>query len=253
IYNVHTNLDMQNQAYPTTTMRYTKDFAVVFGGAMGVGKRKDLRLGASMKWLHRVGSVREVRVSEITGNRDSLTSRFGSSGNGIAGDVGMQYRLPTAGRTEVTTSFVYHDIGKTSFGTAQQQDTPTRIEENMVVGLGVRFPIGGTKNRRLERRYGPTRSTSHLSFAFDYSHLNYSWDREQLPKHLHFGVDLEIPLIGLQIGINQSSLTLGTSFDIGVVRVGLATYGEEMGNYAGQRVDRRYVMSIGSGFEFKGF
>lgn len=252
-YEVHANVDLQNTAYPTTFMRYTKDFALSLGGAVGMGKRKDLRVGTRIEMIKRRGGVREVRIDEIVGNRESLVDKFSATGSGVSGTLGVQYRLPTSGRTEITTSFVWHDIGNTSFGSHGLAERPTRIDQNMVAGLALRLPIGGRKNRRLERRYGPSRSTSHLTFAFDYSHLNYSLDKEHFPKHVHLGVNLDLPLLSLQAGLNQTSLSFGTSFDIGVIRVAVATYGEELGSYGGQRRDRRYVLSIGSALGFKGF
>jgi hypothetical protein len=252
IYDTQTNFNLENQAYPQTEMRYTKDLGFMLGGAVGMGKRKDLRVGLAVKYINRTGSSRSVPVSDLAGNRNSILDGFKSSGTGIGADFGLQYRLPTSGRTEITTSFVWHDIGHTRFGTSHQKSAPSAIEQNIVAGLGVRFPIGGRKNRRLERRYGPSRSTNHLSFAFDYSHLNYGWDKEHLPKHTHFGMNLDLPLLSLQLGLNQTSITYGTSFDIGVVRVSVASYAEELGNYGGQKTDRRYLVSIGSGFGFGG-
>ena len=66
-------------------------------------------------------------------------------------------------------------------------------------------------------------------------------------------MNLDLPLLSFQLGYNQRSLTLGTSFDIGILKIAAATYGEELGSYAGQRRDRRYLLSIGSDLSFKGF
>jgi hypothetical protein len=182
-----------------------------------------------------------------------LRENFQQNGSGFGGDIGMQYRFPGTGRIEVTGSFVWYNVGKTSFGGAMDQNRPTRIDDDMVAGMAVRLPIGGRKNRRLERRYGPTRSTSHLSFAFDYSHLNYSIAREHLPKHLHLGMNLDLPILSIQLGLNQTAFTAGMGFDLWALKVNVATYGEELGSYGGQRVDRRYLLSVGSSFGFKGF
>ncbi len=251
-YDVTTDFNMENQAYPVTRMRYTKDLAFHLGAAFSAGKRKDFRMGASGRYVRRSGGIREVQISEISGNRQALTERFSATAGGIGGTVGLQYRLPFEGKTEVTTSFVWHDIGNTSFGGMQTQTTPTRINQNMVGGLGLRFPIGGTKNRRMERRFGPTRSTSNLSFAFDYSHLNVSVNEEHLPKHIHLGMNLDLPILSLQVGLNQTSITYGTSFDLGIIQISLASYAEEVGTYGGQKTDRRYLLSIGSALGFGG-
>jgi hypothetical protein len=252
IYDAHTDFDLENTAYPTTTMRYTKDLGIMAGAAIAAGPKRALRLGATLKWINRSGGARVIPISEIAGSKDSIKSLFTQSGSGIGGDFGMQYRLPVPGRTEYTASFVWHDIGQTSFGGPQAQNPPTAIEQDMVAGFGIRFPIGGRRNRRYERRYGPQRSANHLSLAFDYTQLNYGWDREALAKHLHVGANLDLPLFSFQVGLNQSALTFGTSFDIGIVKVQLATYGEELGSYAGQRVDRRYLLSVGSTFGIPG-
>jgi hypothetical protein len=252
-YEVNAAIDVQNTANPQVDMRYTKDLSFAMGAAAGVGKRKDFRIGTRLEYVSRVGGDRKLPLSELVGNRATLIDSFKANGTGIAGTVGIQYRLPTNGRTEFNTSFVWHDIGKTSFGSKMSQSRPSRIDENMVAGLAIRLPIGGKKNRRLERRYGPSRSTNHLTFAADYSHLNYSLDKEHLPKHLHFGMNLDLPLLSIQAGVNQTSLTFGASFDIGILRVAAATYGEEMGSYGGQKRDRRYILSVGSSLGFKGF
>lgn len=252
-YDVHANVDTQNSAYPTVFTRYTKDLTLMMGFAGATGPKKALRLGASLKMVNRTGGKRYLTIDELSGSKSTLKERFQDSGAGFGGTVGMQYRLPTPGRTEFTTSFVWHDIGKTSYGTSADQTRPTRTDDNLTVGFGMRLPIGGRKNRRLERRYGPDRSTSHLSFAFDYSHLNYGPNEEHLPKHLHFGMNLDLPILSLQLGLNQTSLTAGVGFDLWAVRVNMATYGEELGSYAGQRRDRRYLLSVGSSLGFKGF
>lgn len=252
-FEVNADVDLQNPAYPQTEMRYTKDLSFYTAGAVAFGKQKDLRIGTKIEMISRQGGIQKIGIDKITGERAALLDRFTSKGMGYSGTLGLQYRLPVSSRTEVNTSFVWHDIGNTSFGSFASGNRPSYIDDNIVAGLAVRFPIGGKKNRRYERRYGPTRSSNHLTFAFDYSHLNKSLDEEHLPKHLHWGMNLDLPLISLQLGLNQTSLTGGFSFDIGVLRVAAATYGEELGSYGGQRRDRRYILSIGSGLGFKGF
>jgi hypothetical protein len=252
-YDVHADIDIQNLAYPSIFARYTKDLVLNTGGAFAMGPKKELRLGAALRFVHRTGSMRNLLVSDLAGKKSALKDEFTQNGSGIGSDIGMQYRLPNTGRTELTTSFVWHDIGKTSYGGAMDQNRPTRTDDDMVVGLGLRFPIGGRKNRRLERRYGPDRSSSSLTFALDYSHLNISPNVEHLPKHFHLGTNLDLPILSVQLGMNQTSFTAGLGFDLWAMKINLATYGEELGSYAGQRRDRRYLISIGNSMGFKGF
>lgn len=252
-YEVKADVDLQNTAYPQTYMRYTKDLGFNLGGAVAIGKQKDLRIGTRIQFLRRQGGEKVIGLNDISGSSKSLLDRFSASGTGISGALGIQYKIPTKGRVEVTTSFVWHDIGQTAFGSPTDSNRPSVINENMVVGMAVRLPIGGRQNRRVERRYGMKRSTNALIFAADYSHLNYSPSKEQYPKHMHLGMNLDLPILSIQLGVNQTSLTFGTAFDIGVLRISAASYGEELGNYAGQRRDRRYLLSVGSSLGFKGF
>jgi hypothetical protein len=250
VYDAHTDFDLENLAYPVTSMRYTRDLEIVGGVGIPLDKKKDFRVGASVKYMTRTGGDREIPISQISGSRESITSLFSQTATGVGGDFGLQYRLPVPGRIEYTSSFVWHDIGQTSFGGPAAKDPPTAIEQNMVAGFGIRFPIGGGQNRRAERRYGPKRSSSSLSLDFDYDHLETSTRREALVKHSHLGANLDLPLFSFQLGLNQTSLTFGTTFDIGILKVALASYAEELGSYAGQHEDRRYLVSVGSSFGF---
>lgn len=251
--NAHANVDMQNTAYPQTFTRYNKDATISVGSGFGFGKRKELRVGVRADYITRTGGMRDISISELAGSTEALIQKFNAKGSGLGATLGMQYVWPTGGRTEVISSFVWQDIGKTAFGRRDDLNRPTRADDTMTVGSAIRFPIGGRQNRLRERRYGATRSTNHLTFAADYSHLNISTSREALIKHVHLGMNLDLPILSVQVGLNQSSLTFGTSFDIGLLRVAAATYAEELGSYAGQRRDRRYLISIGSAIGFKAF
>jgi hypothetical protein len=248
-YQVNGDFNMENVSYPQTQMQYTKDTGISTGGALAFGKQQDFRIGIHFEYIHREGSVQEVGLSQIlASNKSTILNLFNQQGNGYSGTLGMQYKLPIEGRTEVTTSFVWHDIGDTSFGSG---NAPTAISDDMVAGMAVRFPIGGSQNRRSLRRYGPKRSSSSFTIAYDYSDLDKGLKQEPYLMHSHFGMNLDLPILSLQAGVYQTGLSFGTGFDIGLVKVALSTYSTELGSYPGQDRDRRYLLSIGSAFGFK--
>ncbi len=247
-YNVLADVDVQNSAYPRALLHYTKDFSIPVGFASSFGRAKELRIGGKIAFVNRTGGDLDLPLSQITSAKGTVLDQLQNKGNGWSGTLGVQYRLPGTGRTEVNLAWVWNDIGKTSYGSWSSSNRPTRTDDTMTAGMAIRFPIGGRQNRRLERRYGQRRSTNHLTFAFDYSHLNYSVKRENLIKHLHYGLNLDLPVLSLQLGINQSSFTFGASFDVGILKIAAATYAEELGSYGGQHPDRRYLLSIGSSF-----
>ena len=72
---------------------------------------------------------------------------------------------------------------------------------------------------------------------------------EDFGKRLHVGVEFQLPMIlSLRAGLNQGYYTLGATVDVWVFQFDFATYGEEVGTYAGQREDRRYVGQISIGW-----
>lgn len=255
IYQRIIDFENQNLILPVTTVRDTTDFGFAAGFGFGIGKgqnrTKRLRFGASLRYLRRTGGVRDIAIADLTNSdTDAILDEFSASGWGLGVTLGTQFQLPFKSRSEYTLSFVWHDIGDTTFGKHTDVDRPDPIEANMTVGFAARFPIGGAANRRVARRFGHPRSNSSLTFAFDYSHLNKGTDEEHFAKHLHFGMNLELPVISLQAGFNQSSLTFGAGVNLGAIKLNAVTYGEELGDYAGQRPDRRYQISIATGFGF---
>ena len=70
----------------------------------------------------------------------------------------------------------------------------------------------------------------------------------QLGKKVNMGVEFSWPLIDVRAGFHQGYYTLGTSFDLWVMRIDAATYGVELGEFPGQLEDRRYMVQVT--FEF---
>jgi hypothetical protein len=79
----------------------------------------------------------------------------------------------------------------------------------------------------------------------------------QIGEKLHLGLELDLPLIDIRAGLHQGYWTAGVGLGFGILSFDLASYGVEMGEYPGQREDRRYVaqMTFEIGFDpgFLGF
>ena len=68
-------------------------------------------------------------------------------------------------------------------------------------------------------------------------------------KRLHLGAEIAFPMIlSLRAGLNQGYLTGGLGLDFKVLRFDLATYGEEVGDEAGDHVSRRYLAQLTIGW-----
>ncbi len=226
-----------------------QDFGVVGGIGIGIGRpmvsnrQKPLRLGFSLQHITRRGGTKKIGLQDLIGPPKDLLKKFQAKGVGTGITLGTQYQLPIRSRQEYTVALVYHNVGRTSFGKFTDRERPEPEEENITIGVAARFPFGAKTNRRAARRHGYTRSVDNLTIALDYSHLNVSTDKEPFPKHFHFGANLSLPFISIQAGFNQLYFTMGASVDIGIARISLLTYKEEIGAHAGQDGDRRYLFS----------
>jgi len=72
--------------------------------------------------------------------------------------------------------------------------------------------------------------------------------RIQPPQLLTSALDLCLKFLAVRAGLNQGYLSAGATLDLWVLRFDFATYSEEIGAYAGQREDRRYVAQITVGW-----
>ena len=64
-------------------------------------------------------------------------------------------------------------------------------------------------------------------------------------KRTHLGAETKLTRIfSIRAGLNQGYLTAGLGIDLPVVKVDLATYGEELGGNAGVLEDRRLMFRL---------
>ena len=114
-------------------------------------------------------------------------------------------------------------------------DIETRVGRNLVVCyLGVRTHSPGV---------------SFLS-ALDCMDLSQNIGEDNdWGKRFHLGGEVRFPMIlSLQAGLNQGYWTGGIGLDFKVLRFDLATYGEEIGDSAGDQVSRRYLAQVTIGW-----
>lgn len=87
------------------------------------------------------------------------------------------------------------------------------------------------------------------SAPLDYFDIAMNLDEDSdIGKRLHLGLELKTPVFfAIRTGVNQGYWSAGACLDFRLVRLDFATYAEEVGPYAGQRMDQRYIdqMTIG--------
>ena len=146
------------------------------------------------------------------------------SGSGVSVDIGLMYSLGLVPTFDTRLGLVAQNIPEMDMGDAE--DIKTQVNAGIAIERSLSsFTIVG---------------------AMDYVDIGNSLDEDDdASKRLHMGVEIKHANYGaLRAGLNQGYWTAGASIPIWIFRLDAATYAEEVGAYAGQREDRRYVGQI---------
>jgi hypothetical protein len=183
-----------------------------------------VQLGVTGKYVRREGVVKTFQPADIVVNFDPLADRTRASD--FAFDVGTKVNLPVLLRPSV--ALVVANIGDLDFeglGTIPQQ-------VNVGVALHPDFWI--LSNTLAAEIHDATKQIE---------------ADDDLYKRVHLGAEVRFPkTLTLRAGVNSGYYTAGATLDFWILKLSAATYAEELGAYAGQRANRRYVAQVSLGF-----
>lgn len=223
------NLQPRDFQYPKLDVEAIEDAGICagYGHPLLDGS---LQLGASAKYLFRRSLSRVYTVADITtdGFEDRVKDDF-EEGSGALLDLGVIYKAGSFKAGDRTGTF---QVGLSAgnlvgSGLGDAQDLDPHID------LGVAALVG-----------------EQLTLALDYVDISRQMGRDDdVGKRIHLGFEyLPVKMVRLRAGWNQGYLCLGLGLETKNVQMDLLTYGEEIGSYAGQRDDRRYLIRMGFGF-----
>jgi len=227
----YVDMAIRNPTYPELHL----SSAVDYGGQVGVGYElpmvPGLSLGVGVKALSRK-SIDEVYTAKDIADDDfeDTIEDDQKDGSDASFDLGLLWSREIEGVTTVSLGFAGINIKEMDFGEARDQ----KAQYNAGVALAQTF-------------FGFT-----LTEALDYHDItdNLAED-DSTEKKLHMGAELKFPmLLAVRAGLSQGYYTAGATVDFKVIRFDVATYGEEMGVYAGQKEDRRYVAQVSMGWSW---
>ncbi|VVS95402.1 putative conjugal transfer protein traf-related [Desulfoluna spongiiphila] len=227
----YADMAIRNPTYPE--LHLTSD--IDYGGQVGIGYElamiPGLSIGVGVKALSRK-SIDEVYTAVDIADDDfeDTLEDDQKDGNDASFDLGMIWSGEIEGLTRVSLGLAGINIKEMDFGDARDQETQ--------YNAGVAFT---------QSFFGCT-----LTEAFDYHDItdNLAED-DSTEKKLHMGAELKFPmLLAIRGGLSQGYYTAGATVDFKVLRFDVATYGEEMGAYAGQKEDRRYVAQVSMGWSW---
>jgi hypothetical protein len=224
-----------NAPNPRIEPTLTFDYGAVAGFALpvipGIAS-----VGFSMKRINRTGTSQSIGAATLaTLDSEALKEEFKRRGTGYGLDFGAQFKFP--GPVSPSLSFVYRDLGYTTFTHEEGAGAPSRIEPEMVIGGGLEISAPLIK----------------VTPVFDYRYLNRP--ELQMGKKINLGLEVSLPLLDLRAGLHQGYYSAGVGLNLALLQVDVATWGTELGEYPGQREDRRYMaqFTFELGFDPLGF
>jgi len=215
-------------ANPKLDVTVIGDYGLL-GGVGGKLPFSGLRVGLSLKAINR-SSLEEQYTAEDLVNDDfeDLIDDDMNEGTGFSADLGILYTLPFISLVDLDVGLAAQNLPKMEMGDALD------IETQVNMGLAIKKTIAG---------FG-------FLGALDCMDLSRNiGEDDDWGKRLHMGAEVKFPLIlSLQAGLNQGYWTAGLGLDFKVLRVDLASYGEEIGEEAGDQVSRRYLAQVTIGW-----
>ncbi|MBX7232333.1 MAG: hypothetical protein K1X29_09640 [Bdellovibrionales bacterium] len=216
------SFDVNNPVYPNLDVSIVNDYGYALGASLPL--LPVFHIGTTIKYIQRTGSRKPFGPSYISNlDPSTITDNAQNKGTGYSFDLGMNLLIP--GPISPVFSLVWKDVGNTTFRpTSLGLETPPTQQSEMIVGMALNIDT-------------PIVS---VAPAFDFKYLDRSG--VQLGRKIHLGVEIGIPLIDIRAGFSEGYYTLGAGFNLGLIRIDAATYGVELGDYPGQREDRRYIL-----------
>ena len=220
--------EIRNPAWPQADVDYIQDTALSGGVGFKV-PATDLRLGAAIKMVQRTSLTDTYTAADIADeNFEDRVEEDQETGTGVSLDVGAIYTLPFWKVVDTDLALVVQNLPEMDMGDAK--DINTQANFGLAVSKSfAKFKLVGT-----------------LDYRDIFMNLEEDAD---IGKRLHIGLELKTPVFfAIRTGFNQGYWSAGASLDFRIVRLDFATYAEEVGAYAGQRKDQRYIGQITIGW-----
>ncbi|MBI3804452.1 MAG: hypothetical protein HY282_11895 [Nitrospirae bacterium] len=218
------DMDIRNPGNPAVFTDIKLDTGLLVSGALGFFDQQ-LQLGATGKFIKRDGIKHVYFAPEIAHKDfDPLDQREKKSD--FAFDVGTKLSLKSPLRP--------------TFALVVQNITDLDFKELGIIPQEVN--VGASIN--------PNFWILKTTFAVEVDDLTKNADADKdLYKRTHLGAEFRFPkILALRAGLNAGYVTAGVDLDFWILSVSAATYAEEIGAFAGQRSDRRYIVQASLGF-----
>lgn len=218
------NLDItvHSRQMPNVDTDASVNYGPVAGFAFGTYDSA-LQFGISGKYIIREGIKKTYTAVDIVNESFDPFDEMEEKKD-FSLDAGLKYNMGVA--LKPSLAVVVQNITDLDF------DTLGKIPQTINVGVGFHPVFWKIKS----------------AFVLQFDDLTEEIESD-LGKRLHAGVEFRLPIIlAIRAGINQGWATFGADIDLWILKVRYATYSEELGQYAGQKENRRHVAQVSIGF-----
>jgi hypothetical protein len=211
--------EVHSPSNPRVDVDARVDTAALLSMSRQVGPGKRLALGATAKVVRRQGGSRTYTAVDVASENFDPFNDLNDSDTDFAFDLGAMYEVPLPFSPVVGISAL--NLTDLDFGTLGTE--PYQVN----VGASVSPKVG-------------------LTVAADWVDVtNQLATDSDFKKRTNFGAEARVwKVLAVRAGYHQGYYTAGATLDVWVIKVDVATYGEELGAYGGQREDRRYIARI---------
>lgn len=223
-----TNMEAHDMQYPKLAVEAVGDLGLGAGYAHPF-LDDSLLVGASLKFDMRQSLSQVYTVTDIADS--DFSDRFEDDlvdGTGFLLDLGVIYKLTLLGLADTRFGISANNLIGGKLGDAVD------LDDHVDIGIAQDLDLKATK----------------LTLAADYIDIFSQIEGDNdTAKRIRLGAELELlKFLELRAGLYQGYFTAGLGLDGKFVRLDLMTYAEEVGVYAGQKENRRYVMRLVGGF-----
>jgi hypothetical protein len=220
-------ISLRNQAFPNFEFKSHVTGGIVGGTAWGFFD-DTLQIGGNIKVLYRAGIEDQITTGDILiySIKQLIGWRSWKKGFGAGADFGAKYKLPLwREKLRPTIALTVQDIADTRF-TGDVEKLPMSV----TVGAGIFPVIGGNE----------------LAILMDFRELNH---QTHFLRKFHAGIEANLPKLGqtqfaIRGGCNQGYPAVGVSANWSIMKLDLAFYGEEAGQYTQSKGNYRLDVSF---------
>lgn len=199
----------------------------------------NLDVGINLHILYRLASDRSLKATDfLAGSKISLSS-IGGQGIGVDGDLGGYYKLPFEPPffKKVSVGLSLNNLLRSRYQVAGKNllksVTSAPPENDRTASVGTRMDLPDLLFL-----------TDTLA-AIEIQDIGATRRQASFWKKFHLGAETHLTsILAFRAGFNQGYPGAGVGIDLPVLKIDVATYGEELGSNAGQLEDRRVALRL---------